>query len=403
MCRLCSEQNWPPLTEKLVILATSGSISIYRVPDIIREIRRKGGDVKVGMSESSAEMISPELIKWASSNAPVTKITGFIEHISLFTEPRDKILLICPLTYDTAGKMASGISDNIPSLFFSFAFGHGVPVLAAPAMHLDMYRNKFMQENIKRLMDSGVEFIEPEEDPEKAKLSEKENIVDHVIRSFYHSTMGGKRVLIISGRTEDRIDPARTVSNRSSGFTGYWLARNSFRLGSSDVTFVGNSPYPMPEYVRSDFCVETASFYSKVEAILRKEKFDLIIIPAAISDFSISFSEKKLDSDREHEIHLKPRKKLLDIIRKNSSAKLVAFRLSESPDDAMRHFSESVPDMIVHNSILEEPFGNGGAKYSVISGEKITEISGASKEEVTFRLLLHIMGSLFALGKTNKQ
>lgn len=395
MCRLCKEQAWPPLTGKLVILATSGSVSIYRVPDIIREIRRKGGEVKVGMSESSAEMISPELIRWASLNDPVTKITGYIEHISLFLEPKEKILLVCPLTYDTAGKMASGISDNIPSLFFSFAYGHGIPVVAAPAMHLDMYRNKFMESNMRKLMDAGVEFIQPEEDTEKAKLSEKDNIVDHVIRAFYHGVLEGRRVLIVSGRTEDRIDPARTISNRSSGFTGYWLARNCFRLGASSISFVGNSPYPMPEYVISDYCVETSSFYERVEAKLKASEFDLVIVPAAISDFSIPFSSSKLDSEMEHEIHLKPRKKLLDTIRENSRGKLIAFRLSESPDHAVEHFNHSKPDMIVHNSIMEEPFGNGGTKYMVITGRKKESLSGSSKEEITFRLLIHVSQELF--------
>ena len=143
------------LNGKTVVVGTGASISIYRVPDLVRDLRREGADVVVIMTANSQELINPEVMRWASENQVITKITGKIEHISLFqTDPKNTAFLVSPASYDLIGKMANGISDDPVSLSFSFAHGNGNPVVIAPAMHKAMMTNPINADNLRKLQSS---------------------------------------------------------------------------------------------------------------------------------------------------------------------------------------------------------------------------------------------------------
>lgn len=396
MCKACSSIRWPALTGRRVVIGTSGSISIYRVPDLIRELKRQGADVFAGLSESSKFLVGPDVFQWATGHDPVMRITGKIEHITLFEDDNSSpVLVLVPASYNLIGKIASGISDTVPSLFFSYALGKGVPVVAAPAMHRAMMENAIMQDNVKKLRILGVDFVDPELDTDKAKLSDQETIIDHIFRANYGKFLKSSKLLIISGRTEDSIDPVRVVTNRSTGVTGYWLARNAYRLGAQEVVFVGNSIHDIPGYVESYCEKDTGGLYKRVESLLKKRKFDFVLVPAAISDFSIEALKAKADSGKELHVLLEPRDKLLGLIRNVHHGKLVAFRLNNSSDSIRDHFSPYDPDFIVFNKIGEgnDPFGETSTSYTVFSRNDESAISGDTKEEATFRLLVHLSGS----------
>lgn len=397
MCETCRNVEWPLLSGRRVVVGASGSISIYRLPDIIRELKVMGADVHAGLSGTAESLVGEEVFRWATGHDPVVKITGKIEHISLFEKgPENTVLLLAPATYNVIGKVASGISDTVPSVFFSYAFGAGVPVIVAPAMHRAMLENRILDENIVKLRKLGIDFVDPEMDPEKAKLSDEKSIIDHVCRAFYGGEFKGKKILIVSGRTEESIDPVRTVTNRSSGITGYWLCRNVFRLGAEEIVFAGNSVLEVPGYVESHIAYDTTELYELVENLVRKRKFDIILVPAAISDFSLTKLSRKADSSKPLNVALSPREKLLDVIRRNHKGILVASRLNDSKDNLKEHFSGSNPDFIVFNRIVRDkiPFGNSTISYDVLNGGSEDHIAEGSKEEATFRLLVHISGQI---------
>ncbi|MCL4451251.1 MAG: bifunctional phosphopantothenoylcysteine decarboxylase/phosphopantothenate--cysteine ligase CoaBC [Candidatus Thermoplasmatota archaeon] len=390
MCDKCSEP-FRKLEGKKIVIGVTASISLYRVPDLVRDIVKQGGSVVCAMSDAAQKLISPEIFRWASANDPVTIITGKVEHISLFSDPRNTVLVIVPATYNTLGKLASGISDEIPSLMFAYAFGHGVPVIVAPAMHEDMLRNPIMVDNIRRLSSLGVRFISPRIEDEKAKISENVSIIDEIYRSFNHSSMEGKKALVISGRSEEHIDPVRVISNRSTGTTGYWLARNLYRLGASHVTYIGNTNQPLPPYVNHIPAVSTDDFYRETKAELRSDAYDIVFVPAALSDFSVTSKDRKIESGKEVSIQLKPRKKLLDTIRAAHKGTLVSFKLGH---DAGNTATTSTQEYIVFNAIRSEgrTFGDNSAEYRVFGGEGTQDIVAHGKEEATWRLILHVAG-----------
>lgn len=374
------------LRGKNVVLAVTASISLYRVPDLVRDLRREGAEVRVGMSREAAELLSPKLLEWASGNHVVTEMTGKIEHITYFSGPaNDTVLAVVPCTHNMIGKIASGISDDVPSAFYSFATGNGNPVVIAPAMHEGMFMNAANSRNLEFLQENGIAIIPPQIAEDKAKLSASNEIVDHVCRAFYGKRLTGKRVLIISGHTEEPIDPVRSVSNHGTGFTGYWLARIAFRLGSSTITYIGNSLEPLPSYVTHICAVTSLDMENAALKELEKD-YDIVLSPASISDFTLDRrSNEKLDSGKPASLKLTPRDKIVDSIRKKFNGILVPFSLTNLKDEReiRSKFLGSMPDLIVANSYSNgTPFGSVSNDFSIISKENVRRTVAVSKPEL---------------------
>ena len=379
------------LRGKRVVVAVTASISLYRVPDLVRDLRREGADVFVGLSAEAAKLVSPKIFEWASGNRVTTELTGEIEHISLFSgNPDDVALAITPCTHNTIGKAANGISDDVPTAFYSYASGNGNRILIAPAMHEGMYRNPANERNIKFLESTGVDIVPPEMAEFKAKLSANIEILDHVCRLFHHGQLSGKSVMIIGGHTEEPVDPVRSLTNHGTGFTAYWFARSAFRMGASAVTYVGNCTEALPSYVKY---IEARSS-SEMEQAVEKElgsRYDIVLSPAAISDFSVRKSlAEKLSSSSPHEIRLEPRRKVIDAVRARHDGILVPFNLTAGlgVKEIRSKLSASRPDIIVSNTFAGgSPFGETFNDYEVITESSVEKLEKVSKPEMTIRVL----------------
>ena len=373
------------LSGKKIIIASSASISIYRIPDLIRDLKREGASVVSAMSQQAVSMIGQTIMEWATGNPAVTKITGNIEHISMFDE--NTILLVAPASYNTIGKMANGISDSIPSLFFSYALGHGNKIVVVPAMHRDMFENPVNKENIEKLKKLGVLVVDPEFDETKAKIADNDRIIDYVCRSIYGNDLNGKNVLIISGGSELAIDPVRVITNRSSGYTGYWLARNAFRFGASIITYVGNSEYNIPGYATYMEKYNLRDIIVEINTYISVNKYDYIIMPMALMDFDMKESKTKLDSGADQNLVLTPRPKVRDRIRQMApGAVLVLFNLESEKSYNSKKFEKSDPDMVVLNSFDKKPFGDTKNDYTMISKGRKEEIENADKATISLEI-----------------
>ncbi len=373
------------LSGKKVIVASSASISIYRIPDLVRDLKREGASVVSAMSQSAVSMMGKTIMEWATGNSVVTEISGNIEHISMFD--KNTILLVAPASYNTIGKMANGISDSIPSLFFSYALGHGNSIVVVPAMHRDMMENPVNKENIGKLKNLGVLVVDPEFDETKAKIADNDRIIDYVCRSIYGDELKGKNVLIISGRSELSIDPVRVITNRSSGYTGYWLARNAFRLGASMITYVGNSEYNIPGYATYMEKYNLCDIIIEINTYISVNKYDYIIMPMALMDFDLKESKTKLDSGSEQALMLQPRPKVRDRIRQMvPGTVLVLFNLESEKSYNSKKFEKSDPDMVVLNSFNKKPFGDTKNDYTIISNGRTEEIGDVGKAAISLEI-----------------
>ncbi|OYT53417.1 MAG: hypothetical protein B6U72_05545 [Candidatus Altiarchaeales archaeon ex4484_2] len=163
---------------KKIVLAVCGSVAAIETPKIARELGREGFDVECVMSEAAQRIIHPDVMEWASGNKVITELTGQVEHVSLCgIDGEASLLLVCPCTSNTLSKTACGIGDNPVTTMAATALGSGIPIVMVPAMHLAMYQNPFVEENIKKLIKEGVHIIEPECRESKAKIAGMEKII----------------------------------------------------------------------------------------------------------------------------------------------------------------------------------------------------------------------------------
>ncbi len=386
MCEECSKE-FTKLSGFRVVVGVTGSISVYRTPDLIRDLIREGAEVKCGLSEAARELVSEEVFTWASKNRAITHVSGQVEHITFFDHPEKTVFLVAPATYDFIGKIASGIADTVPTLFFSYAFGHKVPVIVAPAMHESMMKNPVLVDNMEKLHSLGVTFVQPRIEEGKAKISDSSYLVDSVYRAFYGSAFQGKRALVIAGHGEEAIDPVRVLSNRASGKTGYWLARNLYRLGCEKIKFIGNSTEPVPSYVDLETVTDRDLFYSTTLQEVRDGDYDYIFLPAALPDFTIEYSKTKIKSGKPITLDLSPRKKLLSEVKEIFNGKIVSFKLDhEEPG------KEETDDFVVFNRIREAGgnFGDVPVEYTVVGKTGRSKVTASSKEEGTWKILRHV-------------
>ncbi|MEM0158698.1 MAG: flavoprotein [Thermoplasmataceae archaeon] len=391
------DENWHEgfLSGKRVIVGATASISVYRLPDIIREIRREGAEVIVGASEESLELIGEKVLHWASENRVVNKISGDIEHINLFMgRSEDTALLIAPATYNFIGKAASGIADDVPSLFFSFAFGNGNPVIVVPVMHEAMFSNSIFSRNLDKLRSAGVSIVPPHIAAGKAKISEPELVVDYVCRSLGKHPLAGKRSLVIGGSGSEPIDPVRSISNASTGFTGVWFTRNLFREGADDICYVGNSMFPLPGYVRFLKASTMDEFRDRTLLALSEMPPDVVICPAALPDFRPEkSSSEKIDSGSDVKLTLKRNRKLLEDIRARYGGPLVSFKLGDEPP-SRKDIGEN--DFVVFNSYSSRsgPFGEVSNDYILITRDQEIKLGKLPKPKLTLEVIRKVSGAL---------
>jgi len=161
-----------------VVVGITGSVAALRTPELVRELVRQGYDVECVMSESAHNIIHPYVLEWASGKKVIVRLTGLVEHVRLLGVGGEAtVLLICPSTSNTIGKIASGVDDTPVTTMAATALGSHRKVIIVPAMHQSMYENPFVKENIDKLKRAGVVFVPPRIGEGKAKIADEGDII----------------------------------------------------------------------------------------------------------------------------------------------------------------------------------------------------------------------------------
>ena len=371
-----------------IIMAIGGSISAYRTPDIIREFRKRGAHVVPVVSSAASRIIGIDAIQWAAEEKPITELTGEMEHISLFQNDKEKtVLLVCPATENQIGKVANGIADSVAETFFANAIGSGIRIVIVPAMHLEMYNNKIMERNLNTLMEMGVQVVEPRIEEGKAKIMWPEEIMDAILSEKPNE----KSILIVSGKSHLEIDPVRSIINKSTGATGVMIAREAYRKGYRKITLVGNATERIPLYCEIHDAVNVDDFYRITEELVSSNKYDAIMFPAALSDFSTAKNKTKISGSEKLVLELEPREKLISIITsmKNASgSRIVRFKLSQEKISR----SDNGEFMTVINYVDDAPYENGENRYDIFVKNKKVHSGKLSKKELAEKILVCLNG-----------
>ncbi len=321
------------LSNKRIVLGITASIAAVECVKLSRELIRHGAEVFPVMTNAAKKIIHPDALWFATGNKPIVELSGATEHVSFCGRVKKpaNLLLICPCTANTISKIAHGIDDTSVTTFATTAIGSSVPIMIVPAMHISMYDHKIIQSNIEKCKKVGIKSIEPSIIGNKAKIADNEEIIAKTIRLIGRQDLIGKKILIIGGSTAEPIDDVRFISNRSSGKTAIWLSKNAFYRGADVELWYGYSHEPIPSYIKN-VRYESLENLSKLLKKHSLKKFDIILICAALADYSPKKQKGKISSD-ENKLVLTMQKapKLISKLRNLApKSKIIGFKLEEN-------------------------------------------------------------------------
>ena len=380
------------LSEKKIVLCVAGSVAAYKAIELARLLMRHGADVTCVTSDAVTKLVQPDYFKWATGNEVITKLTGELEHIKLADYNQSDLIIVYPATANTLGKLANGIDDTPISTVLTVGFGSKIPILMCLAMHAAMYDNAAVKKNMEFLKNK-IEFLTPQMIEGKAKASEPEDVLEYVLRKFgFSSILKNKKVLMTAGPTIEYIDPIRIITNQSSGKTGVLLVSELISAGAKVTLVYGPGIEKPPKGAKIIKIFTSKEMFDVVKKEMSKE-FDIVIMAAAISDYTPENSSKnKIKSIKNKiKISLKKAPKIIDQIKKyQKNVFLVGFKAETNLSKnelitlAKKKMNESDADMIVANDIgsiryRKNPESN---EVLVIDSHKVISSGWIKKEKI---------------------
>ena len=380
------------LSEKKIVLCVAGSVAAYKAIELARLLMRHGADVTCVTSDAVTKLVQPDYFKWATGNEVITKLTGELEHIRLADYNQSDLIIVYPATANTLGKLANGIDDTPISTVLTVGFGSKIPILMCPAMHASMYDNAAVKKNIDFLKNK-IEFLTPHMIEGKAKASEPEDVLEYVLKKFgFSSILKNKKVLITAGPTIEYIDPIRIITNQSSGKTGVLLASELISSGAKVTLVYGPGIEKPPKGAKIIKIFTSKEMFNVVKKEMSK-KFDIVIMAAAVSDYTPeNTSKNKIKSTKNKiKISLKKTSKIIDQIKKyQKNIFLVGFKAETNLSKkelitlAKKKMNESSADMIVANDIgsiryRKNPESN---EVLIINSHKVISSGWMKKEKI---------------------
>ncbi|MGO4939933.1 bifunctional phosphopantothenoylcysteine decarboxylase/phosphopantothenate--cysteine ligase CoaBC [Fundicoccus sp. Sow4_D5] len=304
------------LENKKIGLFITGGIASYKMAEFTRQLIRKGAQVRVVMSQSAQEFITPLTLQILTKHHVLVDIFDehdptSVQHIEL--ADWCDLAIVAPATANVLAKMANGLADDIVS---SVLLAVHCPRLIVPAMNTNMYHNPATQRNLTQLAADGYTVMEPDTGflaegyvgkgrlPELERILEKAEMV--LAQTELPQVLAGKKVLVTAGGTIERIDPVRYISNDSSGKMGYAMARAATWLGAQVQLVSTNKNLTLPLGIGVTYVESAKDMQTAVEAAF--EGLDFVVKAAAVSDYRVANSHqekmKKSDTGDERTLEL---------------------------------------------------------------------------------------------------
>jgi phosphopantothenoylcysteine decarboxylase/phosphopantothenate--cysteine ligase len=281
---------------KHILLGVSGGIAAYKSAELVRLLRKQGAELRVVMTQSAMQFISPLTFQALSGN-PVHSDTldadaeNAMGHINLARWA--DLLIIAPATANLIAKLSHGLADDLLSTLYLAAT---CPVYVAPAMNQAMWNKAVTQENIEKLGAHGVMLIGPEQGDQACgetgfgRMSEPVDICRHLAHALALQNpstaqrLQGLKVLISAGPTREPLDPVRYITNRSSGKMGYALANAALKAGAEVTLVSGPVTLAAPANIELVKVETAAQMYAAV--MFRASDHAIYIGAAAVADYS---------------------------------------------------------------------------------------------------------------------
>jgi phosphopantothenoylcysteine decarboxylase/phosphopantothenate--cysteine ligase len=395
------------LSGRKIVLGVTGGIAAYKACNLVRDLIKKGAEVKVVMTPSALQFIQPLTFSSLTKNEVIVNIfpSSQTNGSSLKTWHIDlalwaDLMIIAPCTVNTIAKMAAGFTDNA---LLTLVSALRCPLIIAPAADEDMYTNKIACRNFETLKDMGYFFVWAEKGElasgleGEGRLADLSKIIDaaDLILSGYRKDLLNKKILVTAGPTYEDIDPVRFIGNRSSGKMGYSIAKAAYLRGAEVTLITG----PSHEIIYPEIKTISVRSSAEMKKVVYEEivNNDILIMSAAVADYRpTETSKSKLKKEEKIDnIKLTSTEDIL-LSLKDSGKKVIGFALetNDEENNAFKKLKQKNLDMIILNSLKDEnsgfEFNTNKIKVIHRNGEQI-DFPLQSKFQVANKILSEIL------------
>jgi phosphopantothenoylcysteine decarboxylase/phosphopantothenate--cysteine ligase len=387
-----------------VALGVTGGIAAYKAAEIVRLLQDRGVRVQVIMTRAAQEFVRPLTFAALSGEKVITgmfaageeqaaNIDSAIEHIAV-AQSIDA-LLVAPATADVLAHFAQGIaSDFLTTLYLATT----APVVVAPAMNVNMWNHAATQANLETLRQRGVKIVDPDSGylacgmTGSGRLAENESIVAAVLEALGAAQdLAGETVLITAGPTREKIDPARYLTNRSSGRMGYAMAEAALRRGARVLLVSGPTSITPPGAAELTRVESAEQMRDAVLNLLNQST--IVIKTAAVSDYRArAVSGQKIKRKGPMTLELEPTADILKEISARKQSQIIVGFAAETEnvlENARQKLAAKQLDAIVVNDVSREGVGfdSDRNEVTIITHEDVVDVPQTTKWEVAQRVL----------------
>ena len=386
-------------SNKNILLCVTGGIAAYKAAEIIRLFKKDGADVRVIMTESAKEFITPLTLQAVSGNEIHDslldlKAESAMGHIELAKWA--DIILIAPCTAESMAKIVHGRADD---LMGAVILASKASIYIAPAMNTTMWLDKGTQANYQTLLSRGINLIGPDKGEQACgdiglgRLVEPDKIINLIKSHLNKGPLSGKTVTITAGPTREQIDPVRYISNNSSGKMGYALAEAAVQEGAI-VNLVSGPVVLAADKSINLFKINSASEMLEAVNTCMKSS-DIFISCAAVADYKPSnYSDTKIKKENldNLEINLEKNHDILsEVAEQFSSAYIVGFAAETSNvnSNAKKKLDSKNLNMIISNDVSDTSIGfdSDENEVHVITGSETIFIKKDKKIRIAREIL----------------
>ena len=355
------------LANKNILLGVSGGIAAYKSAELVRELVRAHAKVRVVMTHSAKEFITPLTFQALSGNPVLsdefeqTETANGMDHIALARW--SDVILIAPASANTIAKLTHGGADDLLS---TTCLATQAPIALAPAMNQAMWSNSATQDNVEILEKRGILFFGPASgqqacgDVGEGRMFEPHQLLLSLSNLFNTGELTGVNVMVTAGPTQEPIDPVRFISNRSSGRMGYAIAEAAHDAGATVQLISGPVTLPNPDGIECVSVTTAQEMFDAIQTTINKQK--IFVSCAAVADYRPVTKQpekiKKLHNDLSVELVRNP-DIIAEVAKLPEKPFVVGFAAEtrELEKYAQQKLERKRLDMIAGNDVSESNIG----------------------------------------------
>lgn len=390
---------------KKIILGITGSIAAFKATDLLRQLTAEGAEVRVVLTPSAAEFVSPLTLSTLSGNPVYQNFTKnsfgeWVNHVEfgLWAD----LLVIAPASARMLARMTTGNCDNLLTAVYLSA---KCPVLIAPAMDLDMYAHPSTTRNLQTLKSFPKHFILEAAEGAlasglsgKGRMQEPEVIFQKIITLLFpKKPLAGFHVLLTAGPTQEPLDPVRYLTNHSTGKMGYAFAEAAFSLGAKVTLISGPVQLKASKGIQVTHVQTAEEMYQAAKKVHRTS--DITIFSAAVADYTpqevATEKIKKSEDDSILKLRRTPDIAALLGAEKQAHQRHIGFAMEteNALENGRSKLTRKNFDLVVLNSLRDEGAGFAHDTNRVtLLGEKAEKpLPLMPKSELAYEIFEHCL------------